>query len=181
MCDVPPPSICFWHERAGNDIVATIVIHIFPFFFSSVVTFSHWRSAWIKKLILALAYGVPAIGVRAVDCWQWRSGHYFHPSFLSPPFSPFFSVVTFSHRRSARIKKLISQKLTGTPKNLGVDRPPLPFLGPLAAILDFAGGAVLQAPFAARLVFSVSATSVMRVWHCPPPLMWWCNIWMLPK
>ena len=32
--------------------------------------------------LLARACGVPAVGVRAVDCWQWRSGHYFHPSFL---------------------------------------------------------------------------------------------------
>ena len=56
---------------------------------------------------LARACGVPVVGVRAVDCWQWRSGHYFHPSFLL--FFPFFfsSVATFSHRRSARIKKLI--------------------------------------------------------------------------
>ena len=60
----------FWHERsafqwsalgwsiAGNDVVATIFIHIFfffPIFFSpvffSVATFSHRRSARIKKLI----------------------------------------------------------------------------------------------------------------------------------
>ena len=33
----------------------------------------------------------------------------------------FFSVVYFSHRRSARIKKLILRKLTGAPQNLGVD------------------------------------------------------------
>ena len=72
------------------------------------------------------ACGVPAVGVRAVDCWQWRSGHYFHPSFLFfpcffPPFFPVFfsSVATFSHRRSARIKKLILRKLLRTPKNLG--------------------------------------------------------------
>ena len=36
-------------------------------------------------------------------------------------FSRFFSsIVYFSHRRSARIKKLIYWKLTGAPKNLGV-------------------------------------------------------------
>ena len=102
-------------------------------------------------------------------------------------FFPFFSsVATFSHRRSARIKKLIKRKLTGVPKNLGVhplpdfaghfgtlwwqfwifevviegvlgsktylekvdgsaqkprctplSRPPRPFWGPLVAILDF--------------------------------------------
>ena len=27
---------------------------------------------------LARAGGVPAVGVQAVDCWQWRSGHYNH-------------------------------------------------------------------------------------------------------
>ena len=36
----------------------------------------------------------------------------------------FFPVVYFSHRRSARIKKLILRKLTGAPKNPGLD--PLP-------------------------------------------------------
>ena len=43
---------------------------------------------------LAQAFGVPAVGVWAVDCWQWRSGHYFHP---------FFSTVFFgtSVRRSS--------------------------------------------------------------------------------
>ena len=58
---------------------------------------------------LARACGVSAVGVRAVDCWQWRTAHYFHPSFLFFPvfFSRFSSVATFSHRRSARIKKLI--------------------------------------------------------------------------
>ena len=54
-------------------------------------------------------------GTRIVDC-------YFHFSFHL-----LFSVTTFSHRRSAQIKKLIQQKLTG------------------ADILDFAGGAELQA------------------------------------
>ena len=38
------------------------------------------------------------------------SGHYFHRFFL---FLPCFSVTPFSHRRSARIKKLIQGKLTG--------------------------------------------------------------------
>ena len=94
--------MCFWCERAvfqrsafgrstaGNDVVATIFIRIFLFFF---------------------------------------------------PFFPFFfSVVTFSHRRSARIKKLIIQKLTGAPRGRHLSRPRWPFWGPLAAILDFVGG-----------------------------------------
>ena len=51
------------------------------------------------------------------------SGHKF--SFLLFPFL-FFPVVYFSHRRSARIKKLIQRKLTGAPQNLGVDPFPVP-------------------------------------------------------
>ena len=50
--------------------------------------------------------------------------------------------MTFSHRRSARIKKLIYRKLLRMPKNLGgrhLSRPRQPFWGPLVAILDFAG------------------------------------------
>ena len=45
-----------------------------------------------------------------------------------------------------------------------LSRPPLPFWGPLAAILDFAGGAALQAVserLAARLVFQFSL-----LWRC---------------
>ena len=65
-----------------------------------------------------------------------------------PPFCS--SVLTFLHRRSARIKKLIEQKLTGVPKTLWVDSfPSRPFWGPLAAILDFA----VSAPGVTRLVF----------------------------
>ena len=49
--------------------------------------------------------------------------------FFFARFPPFFSssVAAFFHRRTARIKKLIySQKLTGAPKNLGVDTIPDP-------------------------------------------------------
>ena len=54
-------------------------------------------------------------GVRAVNCWQRRSGYYFHHSFLFAPF--FFSpVATFSHRRSAQIKKLFSKSWPERPK-----------------------------------------------------------------
>ena len=52
--------------------------------------------------LLAQACGVPAVGVLAVNCWQWRSGHYFHPSllfFFSPGFFfPFFSPPFFFSR-----------------------------------------------------------------------------------
>ena len=48
-----------------------------------------------------------------------------------------------SHRRSARIKKLIYQKLTGAPINAFQTLSAI--LGPLAAILDFAVDAALQA------------------------------------
>ena len=73
-----------------------------------------------KKELLGRACGVLAVGVRAVDCLHWRSGQYFHQSFH------FSSVATFSHRRSARIKKLIYQKLLRMPKNLGEDTSPDP-------------------------------------------------------
>ena len=53
------------------------------------------------------------------------SGHY-KRHYFPFLFSFFFSVVYFYHRRSARIKKLIQRKLTGTPKNLGVDTFPDP-------------------------------------------------------
>ena len=42
----------------------------------------------LLSLLLARACGVPAVVVRVVDCWQWRSGHYSHQSFL---FSSVFS------------------------------------------------------------------------------------------
>ena len=55
---------------------------------------------------------------------------------------------TFSHRRSARIKKTYFAKIDrSSDKHWGnhLSRPRQPFWGPLAAILDFAGGAALQA------------------------------------
>ena len=70
----------FGRSTAGNDVVATIFIRLFSFFF------------------------------------------------FFPVFFPFFfsSVATFSHRRSARIKKLILRKLLRMPINLGVDTFPDP-------------------------------------------------------
>ena len=64
-----------------------------------------------KWLILARAIGVAVYDV---------SGHYFcHYDHFTPRFCPVFSsVIYFSHRRSAWIKKLILQKLMGAPKNL---------------------------------------------------------------
>ena len=62
--------------------------------------------------------------------------------------SPRFSVVCFSHRRITQIKKTYLAKVDGgTQKPLGrpLSRPHQPFWDPLAAILDFAGGAALQA------------------------------------
>ena len=54
------------------------------------------------------------------------SGHYKHHYLFFFHFPFFFSVATFSHRRSARIKKLIQRKLLRMPKNLGVDTFPDP-------------------------------------------------------
>merc|ERR1711942_614120 len=81
-------------------------------------------------------------------------------SFFSFLFFLLFSVVYFSHRRSARIKKLILRKLLRMPKNLRVDTFPDPVSHFGAPWWPFC---ILQAvrrcrrlastPFAARLVF----------------------------
>ena len=95
---------------------------------------------------LARACGVPGVVVRAasfVNCWQRRSGHYFYQSFFLSFFPPFFpSVATFSFLLES--KNLFSESCLERPKNLEVD-PVAYFWPPLAAILDFAGGAALQA------------------------------------
>ena len=56
--------------------VGTVFKYIRPWFFKKFI------SLLIISSILAHACGLPAVGTRAVDCWQWRSGHYFHQSFL---------------------------------------------------------------------------------------------------
>ena len=91
----------------------------------------------IMHQILARACGAPAVSVQAVDCWQWRSGHYNHQSFLF--FSPRFSC--------SRIKKLILLRM---PKNLGVNTfsDPVGHIGFCRRCRRWA-----SAPFAARLVF----------------------------
>ena len=75
----------FWHKRSAYQSVCIQAVD--------------WHED--SGPLLARACGVPAIGVRAVDCWQWRSGHYFHnsfffpfihfppPFFFSPPLRPF--------------------------------------------------------------------------------------------
>ena len=90
---------------------------------------------------LARACGVPAVIVHAVSFRQSTAGngHYSHQYYFRFLRFSFSSTITFSHRRRARIKKLIQQKLTGAPKNLLLSRSRRPFWGPLAAILDFAG------------------------------------------
>ena len=55
-----------------------------------------------------------------------------------------FSVVYFSHRRTAQNKELIFWKLIGGPNNLGAG--PFPdCLGPFGTLLDFPDGAALRA------------------------------------
>ena len=69
---------------------------------------------------------------------------YFLLWFLEDRQTPFFlSVVYFSHKSSAQIKKPISRKLTGVPKNLGLDNFPDPVshFGAPGSHFDFAGGA----------------------------------------
>ena len=62
-------------------------------------------------LKLARACGIPAVGVWAVNCWQWCSGQYNHQSFPSLLPFPIEGVLG---------SKLILQKLAAAPKNLGV-------------------------------------------------------------
>ena len=68
-----------------------------------------------KMLARAVGVAVSRLATALVDC-------YFHRYF----FPHHFPVATFSHRRSAQIKKLILSKLTGAPKNLGLDPFPDP-------------------------------------------------------
>ena len=73
----------------------------------------------------------------------------------------FFSVTTFSHRRSAGIKKLILQKCLGTAINLGLEPFPDPvghFVAPLAAIFDFAGNSMflIEGVLGSKNLFSES-------------------------
>ena len=71
---------------------------------------------------------------------------------FSPVFSPrsppsfFSSVATFYHRKSAQ-KTYLSKVGRSAQKHRGrhLSRPFRPFWGPLVAILDFAGGAAVQA------------------------------------
>ena len=62
----------------------------------------------VHLTILVRACSVPAVGVRAVDCWQWRSGHYFHPFFLC--FFPVFSPPFFSPLRPFLIEGVLGSK-----------------------------------------------------------------------
>ena len=45
---------------------------------------------YVNIPFLARVYCVPAVGVRAVDCWQWRSGNYNHEAFPFLPSPPVF-------------------------------------------------------------------------------------------
>ena len=66
------------------------------------------------------------------------SGLLFSPLFIFPIFFPIpFSAATFSHRRSAQIKKLFSKSSSEFPIEYSkfLSRPRWPFCGPLAAIL----------------------------------------------
>ena len=66
-------------------------IWTFPDFNSGPQILTCWVTVWYGKSELLAR----ACGFRAVDCWQWRSGHYnlkFFPSifFRFPPSLPFF-------------------------------------------------------------------------------------------
>ena len=61
--------------------------------------------------VLARACGIPAVGIWAVNCWQWRIRQYNHQSFLFLPFfSRFFSCVSSS--KILKITKRQTKRLT---------------------------------------------------------------------
>ena len=96
----------------------------------------------IKALKLARACGVPAVVVRAVDCWQWRSGHYSHQSFLCF-FPPLFSspLLPFLTERVLG-SKTYKAKVGWSAQKPGVHPFPDPighFGAPWQPILDFWG------------------------------------------
>ena len=82
------------------------------------------------------------------DFWHkcWSCSQYsFRSSIFSFSFL-FFSIVNVSHGKAALIKTYFV-KVDGSakePRNRPLSKPDRPFLGHLMAILDFAGGAVLQ-------------------------------------
>ena len=69
-------TICVWLIYVWYSFVSWT----FHFLFDECIS-SIYELDWMN-LILVRACGVPAVIVRAVDCWQWRSGHYSHQSFL---------------------------------------------------------------------------------------------------
>ena len=75
-------------------------------------------------LFLARAIGV-AVGRRQAVDWQRRQWTAIFTIIFHSIFH-FFSVATFSHGRSAHMKKLIYQKLIGAPNNLGFNPFPDP-------------------------------------------------------
>ena len=70
--------------------------------------------------ILAQAVDLPVVR---------RSGGRLATTLFSIPFFSIFSVATFSHRRSARVKKLIYLKLTGASKNVDTLPGPIGHFG----------------------------------------------------
>ena len=148
-----------WHEqrrcsrsplggRLATTLVATKNVFIFFVFFaeSHLNLVQSCLAVFIIQVELARAVGV-AVGRRSGERLATTLvDRYFHHYF---PFSIFsiFSVATFSHRRSARIKKLIQRKLTEAPQNKGQTpfQTPSAILGPTGTRCDVAGGAALQA------------------------------------
>ena len=98
-----------WAKLSKLKVIEEVVVEVSSFSCNYSVSSTTipdgwwWLGGWSDNIKLARACGVPVVTVRPVDRWQWRSGHFSHQSF----FSFLLSTVTFSHRKSARIKKLI--------------------------------------------------------------------------
>ena len=75
------------------------------------------------------------------------SGHYVWHHFPSPPPIFFLHTLRFSYKECLDQKTYFAKVYRNTQKSRGkhLSRPRWPFWGPLAAILDFIGGGVLQA------------------------------------
>ena len=107
-----------------SSLIFSLKVLIKPF---SILSDTKVRaSAWLNMMMNSIVFIYPVLNLLARACGVpvgRRLGRWLATTLVA---AIFFSVATFSHRRSAWIKKLIQQKLLRTPKNLGVDTFPDP-------------------------------------------------------